>query len=206
MLNFLERLAHKVAPLKPQQQPAPELPAMFNFDFIGELAETNDQQEAHSPVHAYSLGRTEACMAQSLSSADCLQSDNNKASNLVYLQSDARTPQIREQHQIFKREVSRRSSRSAAKVRATGLLDASELIKAKKSVDHIYRKERAHNQVLPKEISIQMLRRLNQRDGEDELYDKVKSACKKVSAEALINGPSHSKTGPLRQMIRIKIG
>ncbi len=204
MLNFLEKLAHRAAPRKPQQ-PAPALPAMLNFDFIGETLDNETQTSPHS-AQAKTLGRTEACVAKSLSSAACLQSSNNKASNLVYLQSDARTPNVREEHQIFKRETSRRASRTAAKVRATGLLDASELIKAQKSVDHIYRKERAHNQVLPKEISLQMLRRLNQRDGEDELYNKVKSACQKVSAEALINGPSHPKTGPLRQMIRIKIG
>ena len=104
MLNFLEKLAHKAAPRK-IQQPAPALPAMLNFDFIGELTEEHHQETPHHQTQAYSIGRTKACVAKSLSSAACLQSDNNKASNLVYLQSDARTPDVREQHEIFKRET-----------------------------------------------------------------------------------------------------
>ncbi|PKL76366.1 MAG: hypothetical protein CVV27_10655, partial [Candidatus Melainabacteria bacterium HGW-Melainabacteria-1] len=159
--------------------------------------------EAH-PISSC-LGRPESCLSASqLSDASCLDDIARHGSdNVVYLQRDARE-EARDPEAAP--ALARKSRRQQPKVRATALLDASELLNIRHGHTDAYTRFRPE-QTASKQVSLEVLRRLGQRSSREELLEKIKDACDKVSAEALINSPGRRPaTGPLRQTICIQIG
>lgn len=186
---------------KPAVLPRPE--RMLTFDFIGDEA-FGEQTEDSLDLQAVSscLGRTESCLSSSqLSDSNCLEEvAQHQSTNLVYLQTDARLREAeRETRPLPKRQYKH------TKVRATAMLDASDLLHMRQRNTGSY--SRFQPETASKQVSIEVLRRLGQRSSREEMLEKIKDACEKVSAEALINAPGRRpQTGPLRQTICIQIG
>ncbi len=205
VLNILDRWAYKSVR---QAVPRPiESQRMLTFEFVGDEPTDNhySSQTEIQPVSSC-LGRTESCLSSAqLSDAHCLNEvKTHQSSNVVYLQRDARSRTgllHGEERQVRK---ARRSQ--SPKVRATAMLDASELLAIRQSRTEAYSRFQPE-QTVSKQVSLEVLRQLGKRSSREELLEKVKDACDKVSAEALINSPGRKpQTGPLRQTICIKIG
>lgn len=199
VFQLFDKWAHKTAAQKPRPQQA----ALLSFDFVDlDTSAENDAFVAEAPpqVSSFSVGRTESCVsAHKLSASHCLEEGQlPKASNLVALHADARNQdEPVEGVKLFRKQ-------RPDKVRATALLDASRLFDLRKNTDAF---QRQRSLAEHKDVSLEVLRQLNQRSHPDELLEKCRVACEKVSAEALINSPGRRpQTGPLRQTIRIKIG
>lgn len=181
---------------KPSRPAQP--PRMLSFDFVGD--ELFGEPAADIQPVSSCLGRTESCLsAAQLSDSHCLEEvAQHQSSNLVYLQRDARETE----------PAARRARRAkpGPKVRATAMLDASELLQLRQAPHDAYSRFRPE-QTASKQVSLEVLRRLGERTSREELLEKIKDACDKVSAEALINAPGRRPaTGPLRQTICIQIG
>lgn len=201
VFELFDKWAHRK---RPAPRSLPAQPArLLNFDFIGDELFTEAEIPAELQPFSSCLGRTEACLsATQLSDAQCLQEvAQHQSSNVVYLQRDARSSGTRELRPQLKSKKS-----SQPKVRATAMLDASELLEMRAVSSSAYTRFQPE-QTASKQVSLEVLRRLGQRSSREELLEKVKDACDKVSAEALINSPGRRpQTGPLRQTICIKIG
>lgn len=202
VFQLFDKWAHKTAAQKPRPQQA----ALLSFDFVDfDAPAEHDDFAAEAPpqVSSFSVGRTESCVsAHKLSASHCLEEGQlPKASNLVALHADARNHEEATESvdgvKLFRKQ-------RPDKVRATALLDASRLFDLRKNTDAF---QRQRSLAEHKDVSLEVLRQLNQRSHPDELLEKCRVACEKVSAEALINSPGRRpQTGPLRQTIRIKIG
>lgn len=208
VLNLLDKWAHKgtarhqrqaVLPIEPQR--------MLTFEFIGDdsFGEASHTPSQVQPVSSC-LGRTEACLSSvQLSDAHCLDEvDSHQSNNVVYLQRDARSRT--DLHDGEERQVRKVRRYQNPKVRATAMLDASDLLSIRQSRQEAYSRFKPE-QTASKQVSIEVLRQLGKRSSREEMLEKVKDACDKVSAEALINSPGRRpQTGPLRQSICIQIG
>lgn len=177
-----------------------EAPRMLTFDFVGD--EIAGEAAPLAEIHPISscLGRTESCLSSTqLSDAHCLDEvSQHQSSNVVYLQKDART-----ENDAPIRKARRYQNN---KVRATALLDSSDIVEMRKHNSGAYSRFQPEH-TASKQVSLEVLRKLGQRSSREELLEKIKDACDKVSAEALINSPGRRpQTGPLRQTICIQIG
>lgn len=180
-------------------------PRLLNFDFVGD--ESFGEPETAAELHPISscLGRTESCLSSTqLSDSHCLEEvAQHQSSNVVYLQQDARAAAHQERAPRPTHKVRRYQN---PKVRATAMLDASDLLDLRQRSSAAYTRFQPE-QTASKQVSLEVLRRLGQRSSREEMLEKIKDACEKVSAEALINSPGRRpQTGPLRQTICIQIG
>ncbi len=196
---FQRRLS---APASQAQMPQQ---CMLNFNFVDDAPDF-DPVENVIPFHkthkatsrAHTVGRAEACVSASQLSRTPAESKNE---NLVYLQEELVQKQTQRQrtHTLFQ------NADRSQKVRATALLDASELIKHRNKAG-AYQKNVARpatNKLFNRKVAQQ----LNERSNREELLAKVKNACEKVSNDALINAPRfHGYVAPERHRIQIKIG
>jgi hypothetical protein len=205
VFNLFEKWAGRQS-----QKPAvpAQSPRMLSFDFVGE------EPAAEPALPAYEasadnlsigscLGRAESCLSVAqLSDAHCLDNvETHQSSNVVYLQKDARQEQA-----IASPTRKARRPQQQTKVRATAMLDASELLEMRKHNSGAYSRI-SPEQSASKQVSLEVLRKLGQRSSREEMLEKIKDVCDKVSAEALINSPGRRpQTGPLRQTICIQIG
>lgn len=197
VFDFIEKWAQR-------GQTKPAIPAqasrMLTFDFVGEDLNTESELPFEIAPASSCLGRTESCLSSTqLSDSHCLDEiDTHQSSNLVYLQHD-----VRESEASKVRKARRYNN---PKVRATAMLDSSDLIEMRQHRHDNYSRFRAEH-TASKQVSLEVLRKLGQRSSREELLEKIKDACDKVSAEALINSPGRRpQTGPLRQTICIQIG
>ena len=174
---------------------------ILNFSFVDEQTESN--VVPFSPPNT--VGRTEACVSSTQLSA--VGRDQGQGKNLVYLQEELCQKQTRRQrtHVLFQDAQPAPRYRSR-KVQATALLDDSELIKNRTNTAS-YQKQivrPATNKLINQKVAQQ----LNQRSSREELLDKVRDACQKVSSDALVSAPRFHgyAMSPSRQRIQIKIG
>jgi hypothetical protein len=175
---------------------------IVNFSFVDEPAVDSNVVPFSAPN---TVGRTEACVSSTQLSA--VGRAQGQGKNLVYLQEELCQKQARRQrtHVLFQDAQPAPRYRNH-KIQATALLDASELIKNRTNTAS-YQKQMvrpATNKLLNQKVAQQ----LNQRSSRDELLDKVRDACQKVSSDALVSAPRfHGYTmSPSRQRIQIKIG
>lgn len=206
----MNRVLHLIEQFgKPRQiqTPASVIPAgqpcMLSFDFIEAGVET----EAFSENFTGSLGRTEACIsAVSLTAPQCLSEISTHKETQV-----AQLPQAlghgSTAEQPGPRSRSHQQSAPVTKIRASALLEASELI----SIPSKYRaREHAEPAVCMsagKQIGLDLLRKTGESTSEHDLLAKVRHACEKIQADALYGQPvrtlaSHHR----RHKIQIKIG
>lgn len=173
---------------------------IVNFSFVDDTPSEANVVAFEAP--RTTVGRTEACVSAGQLSAVA----QGQGQNVVYLQEELCEKKARRQrtHVLFQAgEVHRTATRQ--KVHATALLDASELIKPRANTG-AYQKQMvrpATNKLLNQKVAQQ----LNQRSSREELLNKVKDACQKVSSDALMSAPRfHGYTAPSRHRIQIKIG
>ncbi len=175
---------------------------VLNFSFVDDAPVDNNVIPFSTPN---TVGRTEACVSSSQLSA--VGRDQGHGKNLVYLQEELCQKQARRQrtHVLFQDAQPAPRYRNS-KIQATALLDASELIKNRTNTAS-YQKQIARpatNKLLNQKVAQQ----LNQRSSREELLNKVKDACHKVSSDALVSAPRFHgyAIAPSRQRIQIKIG
>lgn len=176
---------------------------LLSFDFVNTPAAPAADTETYTPS-TRSLGRTESCLSsRNLSAAHCLdEAAQHQSSSVVYLQKDARATLGADEPVPF-RKVRRYHN---PKVRATAMLDASQVLEIGRPNMDAYSLKRSET-VISKETSLEVVRRLSKRSSHEELLEKVKDACEKVSVQALANSPARrGHTAPLRHSIQIKIG
>lgn len=188
--------------------PAPMIPVpacdsqlrILNFNFVDD-AEAANIVPFSSPN---TVGRTEACVSSTQLSA--VGMDHGHSKNIVYLQEELCQKQARRQHtHILFQDAQPAPRYRSHKIQAGALLDASELIKHRTNTAS-YQKQivrPATNKLFNQKIAQQ----LNQRSSREDLLNKVKDACQKVSSDALVSAPRfHGYTMPSRHRIQIKIG
>lgn len=199
VLQYFQRRSAAPAPAAP-------VPAynnqqhIFNFNFVDD-AEAANVVPFSSPN---TVGRTEACVSSTQLSAVGMASGHSK--NVVYLQEELCQKQARRQrtHVLFQDAQPAPRYRNH-KIQATALLDASELIKNHANTAS-YQKQIARpatNKLFNQKVAQQ----LNERSSREELLNKVKDACQKVSSDSLVSAPRfNGYTMPSRHLIQIKIG
>lgn len=203
MQQVFQLLNHWVQPGPKAVEPRLPKQCLLTFDFVNAPTAPAVEPETYAPT-ARSLGRTESCLSsRNLSAAHCLdQADQHQSSSVVYLQKDARATLGANEPVPF-RKVRRYHN---PKVRATAMLDASEVLEIGRPNMDAYSLKRSET-VISKETSLELVRRLSKRSSHEELLEKVKDACEKVSVQALANSPARrGHTAPLRHSIQIKIG
>jgi hypothetical protein len=181
-------------------------PCMLSFDFVEEQPEA-ESGEWLSENFSGSLGRTGECISsRNLIDPHCLEELNShkeaRISALRQVIGHGKTSDEIDPVQCRKP----RKSRPVNKVHASALLEASELIS-------IPGKYRSREHLAPavvgaagKQVSLDLLRKLGERSGPDELLNKVRTACDKVQADALYGPIDKINHEPRRHTIRIKIG
>lgn len=195
VFDFLDKITQARRPQRPQAQPQrPGVDTMLKFDFV-------DEAESDNSAQSFSLGQALSCASSHNLAKHLEQRSFSPKENVTYLQRDARGSDYEEQKNgLFRRK------QQAPKIRATALLDASELIRPSQEDSAAYHRKRPQH-AQSKQVSLELLRKLGQRSSQDEMLETVRQACEKVSAEALINSPQRRPhTGPLRHSIHIKIG
>lgn len=204
VLNFFDKWSRQGSK---DSQPAPvqsKKPEFLTFEFVDEpesALSLLDFDAAPSPSSSVSLGRTAACLeTRNLAAKAYYEEAQGSSSSVSYLQQDARVPQTEspDKTSLFRQPAKPKN------VPVTALLDASEILHMSKGRDQGYSIDRPETKV-SKQVSLEVLRKLNQRESYEERLEKVRTICEKVSAEAL-SPLSRAATGPLRQMIQIKIG
>ncbi|PIQ26021.1 hypothetical protein COW36_02560 [bacterium (Candidatus Blackallbacteria) CG17_big_fil_post_rev_8_21_14_2_50_48_46] len=182
-------------------------PCMLSFDFVEEQPEI-ESAELISENFSGSLGRTAECISsRSLIDPHCLEEvTSHKETRITSLHQAISHGSTSDEIDPARRRKPRKA-RPVAKVQASALLEASELISIPgkyRSREHL---EPALVSAAGKQVSLDILRKLGERSSQDELLEKVKVACEKVQADALY-GPSLRRevTLPQRHKIRIKIG
>lgn len=202
VFELFDKWAHR----KPRQPALPaQPPRLLSFDFIGDEAFGEAEAAVEVQPVTSCLGRTESCLsATQLSDSHCLEEvAQHQSSNVVYLQQDARSNAEERGPRPLPKKARQYQN---PKVRATAMFDASDLLALRQPGTGAYSRLRPE-QTASKQVSLEVLRRLGQRSSREELLEKIKDACDKVSAEALINSPGRRpQTGPLRQTICIQIG
>ena len=177
-------------------------PCMLSFDFIEAAGETEVLCENFSG----SMGRTEACIsALSLTAPQCLSEvSTHKETQVTLLPQAIGHGSTAEQPDPIKK--SQRQAAPVTKIRASALLEASELI----SIPGKYRaREHAEPAICAsagKQIGIDLLRKTGDSSSEHDLLDKVRNACEKIQADALYGQPVKALAHHRRHKIQIKIG
>lgn len=208
VLHLIEQFGKSRLPSRtgPLTLPAGQ-PCMLSFDFIDESPEQEVSEELAEHFSG-SLGRTAECISsRSLTDPHCLEE--------ISIHKEARISSLHRaiSHGSTAEEIApshRKNTcknRPVQKVRASALLEASELIAIPskyRSREHV---EPAWVSTTGKQLSLDLLRKLGERSNHEELLEKVRVACEKVRADALYNQPIKMEPGVKRRhRIQIKIG
>ena len=204
VLNLFEKWSRLVSK---ESQPLPvpaKQPEFLTFEFVDEsTSELSlldfDASPTVSSSRSVSLGRTGACLqAHNLAAKTYYEEPAGSSASISYLQQDVRGAAQTDKASLFRKPAKPKN------IQVTSLLDSSDILQMAKGRDQGYSLKRPETKV-SKQLSLEVLRKLNQRESYEERLEKVRTICEKVSAEAL-SPLNRNATGPLRQMIQIKIG
>lgn len=205
ILHFIDQFSkpRQMSRTKPLSLPAGQ-PCMLSFDFIDESPEQDKDTELGEHFSG-SLGRTAECISShSLMDPHCLEEiSTHKETKIACLHRAISHGSTVDDIQPFSQS---RKNYLTPKVRASALLEASELITIPKKYRSREWVKSAWGSAAGKQVSLEVLRKLGERSSQEELMEKVRAACQKVRADSLYGKPIYKSGVQRRHRIEIKIG